>query len=211
MSFFILESSKINLDNVWISLLFVLSVFVVPIVLSNLLNALAISDTQRILDDVEIADLTMKIDQLRNNEMWIPKDFKRIKEIMDIDVFSGEKTSCLINFIEKTISLVPKDKSEEGKSDINNVSSEEGNSPNVSDGESTTGTNNASSENKTPSCSKNLNKKLIDRNTIEKFRQIIEEEEQKKETNQLGHRFKNVEKLLQNIEERIEVVAKKIK
>lgn len=42
--------------------------FFVTIVLYNLLNALAISDTQQILDEGEIADLSMKVKVLQDHE-----------------------------------------------------------------------------------------------------------------------------------------------
>lgn len=51
-----------------ICFLFVAFMFIVTIVLFNLLNALAISDTQQILDEGELADLCMKINIMHDNE-----------------------------------------------------------------------------------------------------------------------------------------------
>lgn len=51
--------------SMWITLFFIIFLFVVSIVLMNLLNALAIADTQKILDEGEITDLAMKIEVLK--------------------------------------------------------------------------------------------------------------------------------------------------
>lgn len=50
------------------SILFLLFLFFVTIVLYNLLNALAISDTRKIIDDGEIADMSIKIKVLQDHE-----------------------------------------------------------------------------------------------------------------------------------------------
>lgn len=55
-------------DNLHIGVLFVAFMFIVTIVLFNLLNALAISDTQQILEEGELADLCMKIKMMHDNE-----------------------------------------------------------------------------------------------------------------------------------------------
>jgi hypothetical protein len=65
-------------DTFWISLFFIIFVFVVSIVLFNLLNALAISDTQRILDEGEVTDLSMKIKVLNGYEKLVAKDNKSV-------------------------------------------------------------------------------------------------------------------------------------
>lgn len=55
------DASALNLNNPSYCIIFVMFVFLITIVLFNLLNALAISDTQIIKNDAELTDLTQRI------------------------------------------------------------------------------------------------------------------------------------------------------
>lgn len=55
------DASSLNLNNASYCIIFVMFVFLITIVLFNLLNALAISDTQIIKNDAELTDLTQRI------------------------------------------------------------------------------------------------------------------------------------------------------
>ena len=55
------DASSLDLNNASYCIIFVMFVFLITIVLFNLLNALAISDTQIIKNDAELTDLTQRI------------------------------------------------------------------------------------------------------------------------------------------------------
>lgn len=95
-------------DDYLICLLFILFMFVVTIVLFNLLNALAISDTQQILDEGEMADLLLKVEILHDYEASIYRNncLVWLKEMIlgKMSVFpnlSGGK--IMINLCDQTI------------------------------------------------------------------------------------------------------------
>lgn len=77
-------------------IMFLCFVFLVTIVLFNLLNALAISDTQKILDEGEIADMSMKVNVLHHYE----QSYFHINSL----------NSFLQNFIQRKLSIVPYNK-----------------------------------------------------------------------------------------------------
>lgn len=84
-----------NLNKAWwIPLFFISFVFIVSIVLFNLLNALAISDTQQILDEGEITDLCIKIDVLKSYDEMVAKPHRKFfkKLHRKLTVFDKTKT-----------------------------------------------------------------------------------------------------------------------
>ena len=82
----------------WISLVFIFFVFIVSIILLNLLNALAISDTQKIIEEGEIADLSMKIKVLHKYEKLNKKDNTKISQWIrkGMKIFDETKTGKIV-------------------------------------------------------------------------------------------------------------------
>jgi hypothetical protein len=85
-----LEASNIYYDGYTYIGLFMLFLFVVTIVLYNLLNALAISNTQEIISDAKLIDVNQRILSMYQHEM---------------NVFNGR--SALSKFLQEIFSLFP--------------------------------------------------------------------------------------------------------
>jgi hypothetical protein len=163
-----------KIDNGWIGLLFILSMFVVTIVLSNLLNALAISDTHKILDDAEITDLSMKIERLNDIEKKISKDYSKFFETFknfkifhkiykEIIFFHGERTpQYVVNLMDNTIRLGSEEKNKLEKTE----------------------------------------KIKLDKNIVEKFRQVIEQTIQVEEN---ITKMQEMDKMLQKIAKHLKI------
>lgn len=73
--------------------LFIIFLFVVTIVLFNLLNALAISDTQEILKEGELADLSMKIKAMHDREK---------------SAESNKRFSWVMTLIQNKLTVIPR-------------------------------------------------------------------------------------------------------
>ena len=86
-----LETSYIHTEGFYYAALFLLFLFLVTIVLYNLLNALAVSDTQEIKNDATLIDLQQRIFTMEESESAI---FKRNSEIGD--------------FFRKVVSIFPR-------------------------------------------------------------------------------------------------------
>ncbi|XP_037041255.1 transient receptor potential cation channel protein painless-like [Bradysia coprophila] len=86
-----LEGSYVHTEGVSYALLFVVFIFLVSIVLYNLLNALAVSDTQEIRRDAKLIDLLQRIKTMQASEEAI---FKRNSRVGD--------------WLKSVISLLPK-------------------------------------------------------------------------------------------------------
>ncbi|CRL06694.1 CLUMA_CG019590, isoform A [Clunio marinus] len=86
-----LETSYIHTEGWTYAILFLLFLFLVTIVLNNLLNALAVSDTQEIKRDAKLIDLNQRIEAMCDNEAAIFK-----------------KNSRMGNWLKMVISMFPK-------------------------------------------------------------------------------------------------------
>lgn len=86
-----LESSYVQLEGFFYASLFLTFLFLVTIVLYNLLNALAVSDTQEIKSDAKLIDLKQRIFTMEDSEAAI---FKRNSQTGD--------------FFKKVISIFPR-------------------------------------------------------------------------------------------------------
>lgn len=86
-----MDSSYIYLEEFSYAFLFLLYIFLVTIVLYNLLNALAVSDTQEIKRDAKLIDLNQRISTMHESEEAI---FKR--------------TSRTGDWLKKVVSMFPK-------------------------------------------------------------------------------------------------------
>ncbi|CAG9806961.1 unnamed protein product [Chironomus riparius] len=89
-----LEGSYVRLDGIAYKALFVLFVFLVTIVLYNLLNALAVSDTQEIKSDAKLIDLCQRIKTMEQSEESVFQKNSRF----------GQKLKSIISLFPKTIS-----------------------------------------------------------------------------------------------------------
>jgi len=89
-----LEASYIRLDGIAYKALFVLFVFLVTIVLYNLLNALAVSDTQEIKSDAKLIDLCQRIRTMEQSEESVFQKNSRF----------GRKLKSIISLFPKTLS-----------------------------------------------------------------------------------------------------------
>ncbi|XP_070504989.1 transient receptor potential cation channel protein painless-like [Chironomus tepperi] len=89
-----LEASYVRLDGIAYKALFVLFVFLITIVLYNLLNALAVSDTQEIKSDAKLIDLCQRIKTMEQSEESVFQKNSRI----------GRKLKSIISLFPKTIS-----------------------------------------------------------------------------------------------------------
>ncbi|XP_070504992.1 transient receptor potential cation channel protein painless-like [Chironomus tepperi] len=90
-----LDSSNIQLEGFAYSALFVLYFFIVTIVLYNLLNALAVSDTQEIKVDAKLIDLEQRVLTMYSSELSI------------FDGFVGERSRALGRYLKERVSLFP--------------------------------------------------------------------------------------------------------
>lgn len=89
-----LEASYVRLDGIAYKALFVLFVFLVTIVLYNLLNALAVSDTQEIKSDAKLIDLCQRIMTMEQSEESVFQKSSRF----------GQRLKSIISLFPNTIS-----------------------------------------------------------------------------------------------------------
>ena len=90
-----LDASDIQLEGYTYSALFLLFLFIVTIVLYNLLNALAVSDTQEIKVDAKLIDLQQRVLTMHQNEKAI------------FDGFVGQCYCALGHYLKESISIFP--------------------------------------------------------------------------------------------------------
>lgn len=88
-----LETSYVHIEGVSYAALFLLFLFLVTIVLYNLLNALAVSDTQEIKSDAKLIDLHQRIFTMEDSEEAV---FKRNSRM-------GDYFKMIISLFPKTI------------------------------------------------------------------------------------------------------------
>jgi len=75
-----LEGSYLYLEDFWHAMLFMTFLFLITIVLYNLLNALAVSDTQEIKRDAKVIDLMQRISTVHELEEKIFKQNSKVGE-----------------------------------------------------------------------------------------------------------------------------------
>jgi len=83
-----LEFSNIPLNSAFSYVFFLLFVFLIVVVLMNLLNGLAVSDTQKIRSQAEILALESRLKTITQIEATLPGVFRRI---LKINLFSPDK------------------------------------------------------------------------------------------------------------------------
>lgn len=84
-------SQQVHTEGITYAILFLLFLFLVTIVLYNLLNALAVSDTQEIKRDAKLIDLNQRIMTMNESEEAI-----------------FQRTSRMGNWLKEVISMFPK-------------------------------------------------------------------------------------------------------
>lgn len=102
------DAGSINFNSFWNRIIFLLFVFMIPIILFNLLNGLAVSDTQQIKSEAEIVGYIERVNYI----VYIESIILGNADIQKVDcLFQNCFTCCGLrltpNFLIEKISLIP--------------------------------------------------------------------------------------------------------
>lgn len=102
------DASSIAFKSFWNRIIFLLFVFLVPIILFNLLNGLAVSDTQQIKSEAEIVGYIERVNYIIYHEnIILDNTVMRIINHLFKNHFSAGTLYKLSNFLKQRIRLVP--------------------------------------------------------------------------------------------------------